>query len=70
MQVLGDEFHALLVCPFYKEKIQHVNQSFGNAVFVFKLDKMFNNLNEDELFELRRFCKLLCPICSCSGLDE
>ena len=61
MQALGDEFHALLICPFYSQVrnkyLKKCNQS--KAVSVFRLFALFDNCNDDELAKLAEYVRVL-----------
>ena len=59
MQALGDEFHALFICPFYNQVrnkyLKQCNQS--KPVSVFTLFALFNNCNDDDLAKLAEYVR-------------
>ena len=61
MQALGDEFHALFICPFYSQVrnkyLKQCNQR--KPVSVFRSFSLFNNCNDDDLAKLAEYVRVL-----------
>ena len=60
LQVQGDEFHYLLVCPFFSETRRHyIKRYFSRRPNVIKFHQLFSSKSIKTLKNLSRFCKII-----------
>ena len=53
---VGDEFHYLFNCPFFKEdRIRHIKRYYYTAPNTYKMTQLFNYVSEREMLELGKF---------------
>ena len=57
---IGDEFHYLFKCPFFKdERIRYIKRYFYNHPNMYKMTKLFNNVNHREMLNLGKFIYII-----------
>ena len=60
LQVQGDEFHYLLVCPFFTEtRKRYIKKYFSRRPNIIKFRQLFSSKNIKQLKNLSRFCKVI-----------
>ena len=53
---VGDEFHYLFNCPFFKEdRVRHIKRYYYTAPNTYKMTQLFNYVSEREMLELGKF---------------
>ncbi len=56
MDLLGDEYHYLLRCEFFKaEREQYIQSNYTSPVNILKMKHLMNSSNEKELINLSKF---------------
>lgn len=60
LQEVGDEFHYVLVCPFFKdERKRFIKKYYFSKPNIVKFKELMNQTNEVQLKQLSNFAKIL-----------
>ena len=53
---LGDEFHYLFNCPFFREdRVRHIKRYYYTSPNTYKMTQLFNYVSDREMLELGKF---------------
>ena len=53
---IGDEFHYLFKCPFFKEeRVRYIKRYFYNHPNMYKMTQLFNDVNHRDLLNIGKF---------------
>ena len=57
---IGDEFHYLFKCNyFYEDRKKYIKKYYYRHPNMYKLSKIFNNVNDKELLNLAKFVNII-----------
>ena len=57
---IGDEFHYLFKCPFFKEeRVRYIKRYFYNHPNMYKMTQLFNDVSYKEMLKLGKFIYII-----------